>query len=72
MAGETPRALRIECSSAAGDDPDHSLDERRMVTFGMSSAKRLLVVGYTERGDTIRIITARKATPTERKLYEES
>jgi uncharacterized protein len=57
--------------SATGSDPDHSLEERRFVTFGMSSSGRLLVVAHTEQGDTIRIITARKATRAEREIYEE-
>jgi uncharacterized DUF497 family protein len=57
--------------SATGDDPDHSLDEGRFVTFGMSSSGRLLVVAYAEHDDTIRIITARLAVRAERKLYEE-
>jgi uncharacterized DUF497 family protein len=57
--------------SATGDDPDHSLDERRFVTFGMSSSGRLLVVAYVEHDDTIRTITARLAVRAERKLYEE-
>ena len=57
--------------SATGDDPDHSLEERRFVIFGISSSGRLLVVGHTVHGDTIRVITARLATPAERKLYEE-
>ena len=39
--------------SATGDDPDHSLDERRFVTFGMSSSGRLLVVAHSEHGDAI-------------------
>ena len=55
---------------ATGDDPDHALDERRFVTFGMSSG-RLLVVAHAERDDIIRIITARHVTWAERKLYEE-
>ena len=58
--------------SATGDDPDHSIDERRFVTFGMSSAGRLLVVGHAERDEVIRIITAREATRSERDLYEEA
>jgi hypothetical protein len=58
--------------SATGDDPDHSVDENRMVTFGVSSSGRLLVVAHAEREDTIRIISARLATRAERKLYEES
>ena len=57
--------------SATGDDPDHSQDERRFVTFGMSSSGRLLVVAHAQHDDTIRIITARQATRAERKLYEE-
>jgi hypothetical protein len=57
--------------SATGDDPDHSRDERRFVTFGMSSSGRLLVVAHAQHDDTIRIITARQATRAERKLYEE-
>lgn len=57
--------------SATGEDPDHSLEERRFVTFGKSSSGRLLVVGHVERHDAIRIVTAREATRAERKLYEE-
>jgi uncharacterized DUF497 family protein len=56
--------------SATGDDPDHSLEERRFVTFGVSSAGRLLVVAHAERNDAIRIISARPATRAERNLYE--
>ena len=57
--------------SATGDDPDHSLDERRFVTFGMSSSRRLLVVAHAQHEDAIRIITVRIATRAERTLYEE-
>ena len=57
--------------SATGDDPDHSVDERRFVTFGRSSAGHLLVVAHVQDEDAIRIISARHATRAERKLYEE-
>ena len=57
--------------SATGADPDYSLDERRFVTFGMSSSGRLLVVVHAQHEDAIRIIPARIATRAERKLYEE-
>lgn len=57
--------------SATGRDPDHSVDEERYITFGISSRGRLLVVSHTERGDTIRIISARLVTKGERKIYEE-
>ena len=52
-------------------DPDHSEDEERFIDIGMSDNRRVLVVVYTERGQSIRLITARKATPAERKQYEE-
>jgi len=51
-------------------DPLHSEDEDRFVILGMSNKNRLLVVVHTERGDKIRIISARKATKKERKQYE--
>jgi len=57
--------------SATGADPDHSLDEERFVTFGISTDGRLLAIAHTDRDDTIRIISARPATPSERKIYEE-
>ena len=57
--------------SVTGDDPDHSGDERRLVTFGMSSSWKLLVLAHAEKGDAIRIISARRTTRAERKLYEE-
>lgn len=57
--------------SVTGSDPDHSVDEERYITFGLSERKRLLVVSHTEEGETIRIISARKATKGERELYEE-
>ena len=52
-------------------DPDHSDEERRWVTFGYSASNRLLVVRHTERDDTSRIINARPATRSEQKIYEE-
>lgn len=53
-------------------DPDHSADEVRYIDIGTSDRGRLLVVCYTERGTTIRIISCRKATGKERRLYEEA
>jgi uncharacterized protein len=57
--------------SATGPDPDHSFDEERFVAFGISPGGRLLAIAYTERDDTIRIISARRVMPNERKIYEE-
>jgi len=51
-------------------DPLHSTGEVRMVQIGISHKNRLLVVVHTERGDNIRIISARKATKKERNNYE--
>lgn len=52
-------------------DPDHSTDEQRYIIVGSSHSGRLLIVAYTERGERIRIITARELTHKERKAYEE-
>lgn len=52
-------------------DPDHPAREARFLLLGRSDAGRLLVVGHTERGDRIRLITARLATRPERRAYEE-
>jgi uncharacterized DUF497 family protein len=56
--------------SATFDDPDHSIGEQRYITVGFSSQNRLLIVGHTERGETVRIISARLATAHERKRHE--
>ncbi len=52
-------------------DPDHSHDESRFITIGLSNRNRLLVVSHTDRDETIRIISARRTTRYERKFYEE-
>jgi uncharacterized DUF497 family protein len=57
--------------SATGDDPDHSIDERRFVTFGISASGWLLAVSHSDRDDAIRIISARPVTPVERSIYED-
>jgi uncharacterized DUF497 family protein len=53
------------------DDPDHSEEERRFIDIGKSVSGKLLIIVYTERGNKVRIISCRKATPTERRKYEE-
>jgi uncharacterized DUF497 family protein len=60
---EDPFALTIL------DDP-HSEEEERSITVGLSLLSRVLLVVHTERKSRIRIISARKATPTERFQYE--
>ncbi len=49
-----------------------SEDEERWVTMGLDTSARLLVVVYTWRGERVRLISARQATPDERRQYEES
>jgi uncharacterized DUF497 family protein len=60
-----------DANSLTIPDPDHSQSEERFVLIGVSEQGRLLVVIHTERGDTIRLITARLVTRSERQAYEE-
>lgn len=57
--------------SATIPDPLHSAEENRFVTVGMSYRQRVIVVVHSERGERTRIISARQATSSERKKYEE-
>jgi uncharacterized DUF497 family protein len=67
-----------EATTVVGDplsitvpDPDHSVDEDRDITVGRSIRGRLLIVSHAERGDRIRIISARELTRSEREAYED-
>jgi uncharacterized DUF497 family protein len=53
-------------------DEEHSADEERYITIGLSNKNRLLMVAHTERNDQIRIISARKVTNREEKFYQEA
>lgn len=53
-------------------DPRHSVGEERLTLLGRSERGRLLAVMFTERGERIRLISARKATRRERNDYEET
>jgi uncharacterized DUF497 family protein len=52
-------------------DPDHSVEEQRFITIGMSNAGRLVIIAHSDRNERIRIISARKATRGERIYYEQ-
>ena len=52
-------------------DPDHSKNEQRYLTFGLSKHNRLLVVSHTYRGEKTRIISTRLMDRKERRIYEE-
>jgi len=67
-----------EAASIFGDplaltfpDPDHSVGEKRWISFGVSNQDRLVVAVHAERGRSIRIISARRATRQEREIYEQ-
>ncbi|MCI0342257.1 MAG: BrnT family toxin [Planctomycetales bacterium] len=51
-------------------DPTHPDEPDRFVTIGETAQRRLVVVSHKDRGDTIRLISAREATPRERRNYE--
>jgi len=53
------------------EDPDHSVGEERLLTFGLSQTGRVLAVIHVERNRAIRIVSARKATKHERGTYEQ-
>ena len=68
----------LEAATIFGDplaitfvDPDHSLNEQRYLTFGLSRFDRLIIASHTDRGGRIRIISARVMTRQEAKIYEE-
>ena len=63
-AGCDPLALTLH-------DPDHSGSEQRLLTFGLSRQNRLLIVSHTARAPRVRIISARRMSRRERKIYEE-
>lgn len=58
--------------SATAADPEHSTHEERFLTIGLSNRRRILLVSHSDRGDNIRIISARLATISERCIYEEA
>jgi uncharacterized DUF497 family protein len=71
--------IAFECAASVfGDplaitfrDPDHSTGENRYLTFGLSHNGQLLILAHSYRNESVRIISARRATRAERKIYEE-
>ena len=51
-------------------DPDHSFEENRLILVGESHRGRVLIVSHVERGERIRIVSARELTRAERDVYE--
>jgi uncharacterized DUF497 family protein len=72
MGSHSPKASEVfdDDHSSSVRDPDHSISEERYLIFGISRQGKHLVVAYTERGERIRLISARHMTSGERKAYE--
>jgi uncharacterized protein len=66
------KRVRFSMTQLTVIDEEHSSDEERYITIGLSNMNRLLLVAHTERNEGIRIISARKATKNEEKFYEEA
>ncbi len=62
----------LDPMALSGQDPDHSTDESRYISFAYSRLGQLLAISHTYRPGSIRLISARRATRVERKLYEEN
>lgn len=70
--------VSFEEASTVFDDPllitlldvEHSLDEERYITIGLSKMNQLLLIAHTDRERKIRLISARKATKNEQRFYE--
>jgi uncharacterized DUF497 family protein len=68
---EEATSVFFDSLSLTVSDPLHSEEENRFVITGFSDQQRQLVIVHTDRGDKIRIISARLATPNERRKYEQ-
>lgn len=68
---EEAQSVFFDQSSVTIADPDHSIDEIRIIINGYSIRQRQLVVIHTDRDGRIRIISARTANRLERNLYEQ-
>lgn len=62
--------LEDELAVTIPDEPSHEKGEERFVTLGADAEGRILVVVFTWRGERIRLISARRADPRERRDYE--
>ena len=69
---EEAATVFVDPLAAIFDDEVHSAEEQREIIVGHSEKNRLLLVSFAERGEAIRIISARQATKRERKDYEEN
>lgn len=70
VAFEEAATVFDDLLAGASLDREHSLEEERLLTIGLSRKGRILLVSHTERGRVVRIISAREATRAEREKYE--
>ena len=70
VAFEDAATVFLDPLATTFPDPDHSLDEQREITIGYTMKGYLAFVSHCERGERIRIISARRATRTECDHYE--
>ena len=72
VAFEEAKMVFLDPFAETFDDPDHSDEERRFITLGMSTAQRFLFVAHADSGeDRVRIISARTATRRETHAHQE-
>jgi uncharacterized DUF497 family protein len=69
--------ITFEEATTVFDDPhaieaDDLADPDRFILLGLSAASRVLFVVHCTRGERVRVISARRASPTQRKRYEQS
>ena len=65
------KSVFLDALAISAHDPDHSYDENRYMMYGVSASGHLLAVVFVYRSDKIRIISARKVSKRERKIYED-
>jgi uncharacterized DUF497 family protein len=68
---EEAATIFLDVLAVTFPDPDHSSAENREITIGHTMKERLVLVAHCERGNGIRLISARLATKAERRQYEE-
>ncbi len=71
MSFEEAATVFLDPLAITFPDPDHSDEEDREITIGLTTKPRVVFASHSPRGDRTRIIGARRATPKERKQYEE-
>ncbi len=72
VAFDEAASVFLDPTALTFSDPDHSEEEDREITIGLSGKGRVIFVSHCERGERLRLISARKASRKERQQYEET